>query len=274
MSAFELLNSTDLGQTLAQGRRYDIVIALSELRKMPVLDRPSNYREVVEATARHAVDAWPECRFTRSCAFAALMDVGQAQEIRGRLGRVFETNGVNNFDLRVAARAMRLTGSRNSATWMHALADHLEGGGEPLGPEVVGSVVDRLFGRWMPAGAELDFMETDSALSEAELVALEQPIDIPTLPGYRIRPIKSRGQCDRAANILKNCLSSYRFLVKSGAARVFTLEENGVPVEAIEVHPRTGRVKQWKGKGNVPAEPTRRRIVEEFLHAQRLAVVR
>ena len=71
----------------------------------------------------------------------------------------------------------------------------------------------------------------------------------------RIRRITSKGQLDRAAHHLRNCLSSYWSSVRDQRRVILTVERNGQPIQAIEIDPRSGNVIQWKGHRNTVPDP-------------------
>jgi len=267
VSAEELLNSEDPRVAALRLRRFELTHAVVELRK--VWPRPVNHEPVARAAAQVLLDghAWQD--HARAVALATLLDVGDVQQVVDNLITRLEADHASAGDLFVGGRAIRLLGRRNTGRWVLGLADDLKTTGHPLTPETRNLIVDAL------RGPRQDFEDVDiDAIGEVELQALETVTPIPGLESTTLRPIRSRGQCDRYANRLRNCASGYVARVKSDACRLFGIEVNGEPVELIEVRPTDGRIVQWKGHANVPAEPTRRRIVERFLSDQRLAVIR
>lgn len=267
MSAAELLDAED-PQVAALGlRRYELTHAVVELRK--VRPRPANHEPVARAAAQVLLDghAWQD--HARAVALATLLDIGDVQQVVDNLITRLEADQASAGDLLVGGRAIRLLGRHNTGLWVHGLADDLKTTRNPLTPETRTLIVDAL------RGPRQDFEDVDiDAIEDVEFHTLETVTLIPGLEMTTLRPIRSRGQCDRYANRLRNCASGYVARVKSDACRLFGIEVNGEPVELIEVRPTDGRIVQWKSHANGPAEPTRRRIVERFLSDQRLAVVR
>jgi hypothetical protein len=101
--------------------------------------------------------------------------------------------------------------------------------------------------------------------------ALETPqrldgvVPVPALPGVTVRQLESRNQIERFANHLRNCLSNMRAAIEADATRVIGIELDGTPVEAVEVNPRGGRIRQWKATHNTEPNPTTRPVIERFL---------
>jgi hypothetical protein len=77
--------------------------------------------------------------------------------------------------------------------------------------------------------------------------------------------IASKTQIERFANRLHNCLNSMTDRILSDHTRMIGIERDGHPCEAIEVNPRGGVIRQWKGERNREADPTTRGVIERFL---------
>ena len=200
---------------------------------------------------------------------ATLLDVGDVYQVVESLIARLEIDQASAGDLYVGGRAIRLLGRDVTGRWVFGLADDLKTNGHPLTPETRNLIVGAL------RGPRQDFEDVDiDAIKEVDLQALESVTPIPGLEGTTLRPIRSRGQCDRYANRLRNCASGYVARVKADACRLFGIEVDGEPVELIEVRPSDGRIVQWKGHANGPADSHRRPVVERFLSEQRLAVLR
>lgn len=269
MTAEEFLFDPDRTTLLMGLKRYDATMLCAEIRRYDRLT--AGWAETLEAVARWILERWSDERYARAAALAGLLDVRAGDgEVRNHLLAQLEAGTYSAADLRVAARLMGERGHRASNAWLHTLADEVERNPQGLTRETVTTIIDRLHGRWLPEGDPYEHLTVETML--ADLTDLEQPVEVPGAPGLRLRPLRSRQQLDRFSNHLKNCASSYLALVKSGATRLLGLELDGTPVELIEVHPRTGIIKQWKGYRNGAPDPTRRRLVEPFLVSQRLAV--
>lgn len=261
--ASALLSAVDVGAGIAALTRFEAVLTLAELRQHDPL--VPNRDAAMAELARTMLDRWRLHSHARPTALAALVDLGDydtpAQLIVDRL----EANEVSSADLRVAARLLRLRGSRNSARWLHLVADHLQETGGPLTIETTNTIIDRLRGRWLAVDDLVEHVIPEEIDPPAEL---EGPIAVPGTTDLVVRPIKSRQQLDRFSHHLANCASTYLPLVRAGATRLVGIELEGIPVELIEIHPRTGVIKQWKAKRNAAPDPLRKRVVERFLVAQ------
>lgn len=266
--AYALLAAVDHADAISAFDRFEATMTIAELRRHDA--REPHRNTLLEAAARSVLERWPLHAHARAAALGALLDVGHLDVVAARIVARLQAGDVSVADLRVAARLLRLRGHRNSGVWLHEMADQLLEGGAPLTFDTVETIVDRLLGRWLPAGDPLESAPIGEDSEPPILEKLESPVEIPGIDGLRLRPIESRQQLDRFSNHLKNCASSYLPLVRSGATRLLGLEMDGTPVELIEVHPRTGHVKQWKGRQNVAADSARRRVVEPFLVERRL----
>ncbi len=267
MSAADLLRADAPTQAAVSMRRYDLTHAVAELRRLH--PRPEHFEEVASAAARVLLDAHGWQHHARAVGMAALLDCGHHDDVTTYLVERLRDEHTAVCDLLIAGRLLRERGRANSARWVHGLAMELDAGGLPLTAEVRAAICEALT-RPAPQWEAIDV----DGIDDAELEQLEDTVAIPGLPGTILRPIRSRGQCDRYANRLRNCASSYVTQVKSGATRLFGIEVDGQPVELIEVRPRDGRIAQWKGHANSAPDPGRRSVVEQFLFAQRLAVPR
>lgn len=263
-----LLAALDRTQAISALDRFGATMTIAELRRHGA--RVPHRDAVLAQAALSALERWPLHSHARAAALGALVDVGHLDVASDRIVARLRAGDATVADLRVAARILRLRGNRNSGIWLHELADQLLGGGARLTTDTIETIVDRLLGRWLPEGHPFESAPIDGDIEPDALEKLERPIDVPGIDGLRLRPIESRQQLDRFSSHLKNCASSYLPLVRSGATRLLGLEMDGTPVELIEVHPRTGRVKQWKGRQNAAADSVRRGVVEPFLLEQRL----
>jgi len=85
------------------------------------------------------------------------------------------------------------------------------------------------------------------------------------LPNYSVRIVQSKTQIERFANRLCNCLNSMTDRILADSTRIIGVERDGNPYEAVEVNPRGGLIRQWKGLRNREADPATRGIIERFL---------
>jgi hypothetical protein len=164
--------------------------------------------------------------------------------------------------MNVFGRALGMRGSRNSRDVAFRLAESLKT--RPLTGAEVGWLNDRLddphnhipafFEPW-PQGLE----------------ALERParfegvLQVPNLPGYSVRMVASRTQIERYATRLRNCLNTMTNRLLNDDTRIVGVERDGHPFEAIEINPRGGVIRQWKGLRNREADPATRGAIEKFL---------
>ena len=267
MTATALLLADNPRDEASNMHRFDLTHAVAELRR--VFPRPENHEPVARVAAQILLDNHSWQNHARAVALATLLDVGDYQPVINTLVARLTTDEASAGDLYVGARAIRLAGRRNTGRWVLGLAEQLETNRHLLTPETRQLVIEAL------RSPRQDFEDFDiNAVQEVDLQILEVTTPIPGLVNTTLRPIKSRGQCDRFANHLQNCASGYVARVKSDACRLFGIEVDGKPVELIEVRPSNGQIVQWKGFANGAADPVRRRVVERFLVDQKLAVIR
>jgi hypothetical protein len=193
-------------------------------------------------------------------AYGLLSDLGEGETLRILL---LEDSFWTGRTLRCAAACFRHLGRRRSQEWAHALADLAEGEREALERDLVAQVKARLFSG---IDFEHDFEPAWAAPARKDLVWPNSPVAINGLAEVCVRPLLSSGQIDRATHHLRNCLAShYKKNILEGRKKVATIELNGVPVEALEVDVRSGRVLQWKAAQNAAPDAARRRVIENQL---------
>ena len=266
MTLTDLLLADDPRVAASTMHRFELTHAAVELRR--IWPRPESHDRVARVAAQVLLDDHGWQNHARAVALALLLDLGEVQQVINLLVTRLEANEESAGDLYVGARAIRVAGRRITGSWVLGLAGQLEANGHQLTPETRQLLIEAMR---LP---RQDFEDIDiNAIEEVDLQALEVVTPIPGLVNTTLRPVKSRGQCDRFANHLKNCASGYVARVKSDACRLFGIEVDGKPVELIEVRPTDGRVVQWKGRANGAGDPVRRRVVERFLVDQRLAVI-
>jgi len=267
MSARLLLTATDPSAVARSMGQFELTIAGRDLRKLK--PPPEEFSAVARSIAEVLLENFYWHEKARAVALALLLDIGERERVAimivDRLGR----DDVGVGDLFTAGRILNLLARRNSGRWVLNLAEEWNNGGQPVTRETCLQIIERL----RTARQPWEDVDTDQ-IPDPDLASLEEPVIVPGLGATVIRPVRSRGQCDRYAHHLRNCASSYVTMVKSGACRLLGVEVDGTPVELIEVNPRNGRVVQWKGHLNSAPEPRRRRVLERFLTEHRLAVVR
>lgn len=265
MSADLLLAAEDVTAAATALGRYDLTHAIAELRRRH--PRPEQFEHVAASAGRVLLDRHGWQPHARAVGMAVLLDCGHHDEVTTLLMERLQNEPTAVCDLLITGRLLRERGRINSSRWVHGLAAHLQDGGNALTEEVRVGIVDALAG----PTPQWETIDTD-VIDDLELEQLEGVVSIPGLADVTLRPIRSRGQCDRYSNRLRNCASKYVEKVKSGATSLFGIEMGGEPVELIEVRPCDGRIVQWKGWGNSEPEPQRRAVVERFMFEQRLAV--
>ena len=202
MTASILLHAENPRDAAAAMRRYDLTHAVAELRR--VWPRPENYEFVARQAALVLLEQYGWQDHARAVALATMLDVGDLQQVVDNLIARLEVDQVSACDLYVGGRAIRLLGRPNTGRWVLGLAGQLETNGHQLTPETRHLIIEAL------RGPRQDFEDVDiDALQEVDLQALEVVTPIPGLENTTLRPVKSRGQCDRYANRLRNCASGY-----------------------------------------------------------------
>lgn len=265
MTADRLLGAEDVSVTAAALGRFELTHAVAELRRR--FPRPDRFEHVAELAGRVLLDRHGWQPHARAVGMAVLLDAAQDVVVVENLRERLLHGDAAVCDLLLTGRILRERGRLNSSRWVHGLAAHLQAGGDALTQEVRAAILDAL----TDPTPHWEGIDTD-AIDDVDLEQLERVVPIPGLTDTTLRPIRSRGQCDRYGNRLRNCASSYVEKVKSGATTLFGIEVGGAPVELIEVRPRDGRIVQWKSAGNSEPDRQRRVVVERFLFEQRLAV--
>jgi hypothetical protein len=245
----EKLEAHEFSRFLADLRRYQFETAESRVAALGF-------------AATVGLQRFPNNRFVLAPALGALLDCGLVTAVMARLAAVREVLADSPYLMNVLGRALGMRGSRNSRDVAFRLAESLKTG--PLTGAEVGWLNDRLddphnqvpgfFEPW-PQGPQ--------ALQRPE--RFEGVLQVPNLPGYSVRMIASKTQIERFANRLHNCLNSMTDRILSDHTRMIGIERDGHPYEAIEVNPRGGVIRQWKGERNREADPTTRGVIERFL---------
>jgi len=216
----------------------------------------------LEPVALVGLGRFPTNRFVLATGLAALLDCGQVTTVMRTLAEQRNLVSDSMHLLCVLAKALHMRGSRRSRDFAFRLAESMKS--RQLTAVELGWLHERLddphhlvpcfFEPW-PQG----------------LQALERPrvfegvVPVPGLANFTVRMVASKTQIERFANRLINCLNSMTDRILSDHTRIIGVERDGHPYEAIEVNPRGGTIRQWKGLRNREADPTTRPAIERFL---------
>ena len=268
----------DPSEVLSRINKYEAAQVIKELRqerKKTLL--VSGPRDVARARAYlrtahriaevlHAQN--PDDKVVTTVFAAVIKDTGEHRRA-GELLAARLRGDCNHYYLRVVGSVLWWGGYRTSAQFAFDLAQQYQdaAGRFTFTDETLESLRARLRGTWLPDNAFYRLSEECKRpiLTDAELATLEAPLPIPGLDGYTLRPLKSKRQLARTANQLRNCLNSYLTQVVNGTTLLFAVEQDGTPVEAIEVNPATRMVVQWKGPSNTPPNTQTRQSIERVL---------
>lgn len=216
----------------------------------------------LEPVALVGLGRFPTNRFVLATGLAALLDCGQVTTVMRTLAEQRNLVSDSMHLLCVLAKALHMRGSRRSRDFAFRLAESMKS--RQLTAVELGWLHERLddphhlvpcfFEPW-PQG----------------LQALERPrvfegvLPVPGLANFTVRMVASKTQIERFANRLKNCLNSMTDRILNDHTRIIGVERDGHPFEAIEVNPRGGLVRQWRGEGNREADPATRGALQRFL---------
>jgi hypothetical protein len=216
----------------------------------------------LEPVALAGLRRFPTNPYILATGLAALLDCGQITTVIRMLSEQRNLVSDSMHLMCVLGKALHMRGSRNSRDVAFRLAEFMKT--RPLSANEMAWLQERLddphhqipgfFEPW-PQG----------------LQALERPerfdgvLQVPNLPGYSVRMVASKTQIERFANRLRNCLNSMTDRVLADQTRIIGIERDGHPYEAIEVNPRGGLIRQWKGERNREADPATRGALQQFL---------
>jgi hypothetical protein len=215
---------------------------------------------------------------------ASLVDLGQTRNAsRAAIG--YTRAGRSPFFMRTLARLFSMSGLPGSAQHIFERSES----GVPMTAEEARSLVLTLHrivsngggAQHRPAAGAWYFenrveLEDDEPTVQAATKTAPatpqplagQPMKSKSLREVTVRALTSRQQIDRVGHHLSNCLSQYWSKVKSGQTWIYSVEINGKPTEAIEVHPVTRKVLQWKGvKNSAPNDKTKSVLAKELVSA-------
>ena len=260
------LSSGDAAGIVQQFGRNKSSRLVRELRK-------SYNRQGARLAAEHLtvalLAAYPAQPVAITLRAAVLKDNGQIHDAAILLSRHLNQHS-NHYFLRVAGSVLWRQHQRTSARFVFDLADELQRGAVPNGTltaETVATIQARLSRRWLPDNEFYRRSELgkQALIASDDLTKLERAIPVPGLDGYTIRPLRSKRQLARVANQLRNCMNAYLTQVQQGTTLLYAIEENGTPIEAIEVNPSSRRIVQWKAKSNAAPNPMTRPAIERAL---------
>ncbi len=260
---------------------YEIAEFAGQLR------RSVAHRELALQLCQTALTLHPEHEPFMNVHVASLVDVGQTRNA-SRVAAGYIRAGRTPYFMRTLARLLSASGLPGSAVQIYersetgALMTDDEaqsllltlrriartGGGFQQRPVV---------GAWyFENRVELEDDEPEVAPTQVAARAAStlptpltgRPLQSRSLRKVTVRAIDSRQQIDRTASYLKNCISQYWEKVKRGETWIFVVERDGKPYEAIEVHPISRKVLQWKGiKNCAPDEKGKSTLAKELIAA-------
>ncbi len=257
----EFLAAIDRRNWLARLEGWEMSKFLAELRRHEF----RTVEERVEATelaALTALERFPTNHYVLAPALAALLDCGQVTAVMNRFAAVRQELSSSEYLMAVFGRALHMRGSRNSRDVAFRLAELMKT--RPLSANEMAWLHERLDDphQQVPGFFE-PWPQGPTALERPERI--DGVLQVPNLPGYSVRMVASKTQIERFANRLRNCLNSMTDRILSDHTRIIGIERDGHPYEAIEVNPRGGLVRQWKGERNREADPATRGALQHFL---------
>jgi hypothetical protein len=234
---------------------------LAELRRHQFETLPSRV-VALELAATVGLERFPNNRFVLAPALGAILDCGLVTTVMTRLAAAREVLADSEYLMAVLGRALGLRGRRNSRDFARRLSEEmktraLSGAELEWLHERLDDPHNRVPGFFEP------WPQGPQALERPE--RFEGALQVPNLPNYSVRIVQSKTQIERFANRLHNCLNSLTDRILSDHTRIIGIERDGHPYEALEVNPRGGSIRQWKGERNREADPTTRGAIERFL---------
>ena len=235
---------------------------VTDLRRWPFAHEAQRVA-ALETAATVALDEFPDNRFILATSCAALLDARQTTTVIAILRAKRDSVASSPYLMNVLARVLGIRGRRNSRAVAFRLAEQLKSG-HALTPDEL-TWLDARLGDAFLAAPDVDepWPQGQEALVTPQ--RLDGVVPVPALPGVTVRQLESRNQIERFANHLRNCLSNMRAAIEADATRVIGIERDGVPIEALEVNPRGGRLRQWKAAHNAEPNPLTRPVIESFL---------
>ena len=123
-------------------KRFELTQSAVELRR--IWPRPENHEHVARVAAQVLLDDHAWQNHARAVALATLLDIGEVQQVIDVLVTRLEANEETAGDLYVGARAIRISGRRNTGSWVLGLAGQLETNGHQLTLETRRLIIDSL----------------------------------------------------------------------------------------------------------------------------------
>jgi hypothetical protein len=216
----------------------------------------------LEFAATVGLERFPDNRYVLAPALGALLDCGLVTAVMARLAMAREVLADSEYLMAVFGRALNMRGRRNSRDFAFRLVEYMKT--RPLAANELAWLHERLDD---PQNRIPGFFEP----WPQGLDALERPerfdgvLQVPSLPNFSVRMVASKTQIERFATWLRNCLNSMTDRILSDQTRIIGIERDGHPYEAVEVNPRGGTIRQWKGLRNREADPATRGTIEKFL---------
>lgn len=262
----EILRLADPASVLDRIDKYEATSLIAHLRRAENIDLDCrvSYR-IAEVLHQREPD-----NVVVTTVFAALLkDLGEVRRAAELLA-IRLRQDCDWYFLRVVGSVLWRMDYRTSAQLAFELANQYEEVGRDnyeITEETLETLRARLRRTWLPNNAFYRLSEAGKQpfLTSSELSTLETPVEVRGLPGYTLRPLKSKRQLSRVANQLENCLNSYLSQVVNCTTLIFAVEVNGTPVEAIEVNPSTRQVVQWKGIRNADPDQSTRLAIQQTL---------
>lgn len=257
----EFLNARDRRAWLENLEAWEFSRFLAQLRRHQFDSRESCVA-AMELAANVGLERFPNNRFVLAPALAGLLDCGQVTTVMARFAAAREVLADSEYLMAVFGRALHARGSRNSRDVAFRLAEFIKT--RPLSANEMAWLHERLDDphQQVPGFFE-PWPQGPQALARPE--RFEGVLQVPNLPGFSVRMVASKTQIERFANRLRNCLNSMTDRILSDHTRIIGIERDGHPYEAIEVNPRGGLVRQWKGERNREADPATRGALQQFL---------
>ena len=257
----DFLSAVDRGAFVEKLNPFETTQLIKSLRFAPYATTEVKVA-TLEPVALVGLRRFPTNRFVLATGLAALLDCGQITTVIRTLADQSDMVAASAYLMNVFARALGLRGSRRSRDVAFRFAEFLKSR-ELTAAELLWLnerfadphyQIPGFFEPW-PQGIE--------ALERPKRV--EGVVPVPNLPGYSIRMVASKTQIERFANCLRNCLNSMTERILADNTRIIGIEVDGHPHEAVEVNPRGGIVRQWKGYRNRGADPATRGVLQNFL---------
>lgn len=254
-------SAVDKGAFVETLNAFETTQLIKALRYAPYTSTEAKVA-TLEPVALVGLRRFPTNRFVLATGLAALLDCGQVTTVMRTLAEQRNLVSDSVHMMCVLGKALHMRASRNSRDVAFRLAEFMKT--RPLSANELAWLHDRLNDphNRVPAFFE-PWPQGPQALERPE--RFEGVLQVPNLPNYSVRMVASKTQIERFANRLRNCLNSMTDRILSDHTRIIGIERDGHPYEAIEVNPRGGLIRQWKGEANREADSATRGIIERFL---------